>query len=52
MWLPLTPLTFLERSGRLFAKKSAVVDETHRFTYAECAERVVRLAPCSVLVVR
>ncbi len=44
MWLPLTPLTFLERSGRLFAKKSAVVDETHRFTYAECAERVVRLA--------
>ena len=44
MWLPLTPLTFVERSGRLFPEKRAVVDETHRFTYAAFADRVARLA--------
>jgi fatty-acyl-CoA synthase len=44
MRLPLTPLDFYRRSGRLFARKIAVVDRGRRFTFAEFADRVERLA--------
>ena len=44
MRLPLTPLDFYRRSGRLFPRKAAVVDRGRQFSFAELAERVERLA--------
>lgn len=44
MHIPLTPIRFLDRATRLFAKNTAVVCENSRFTYAEFGERVERLA--------
>ncbi len=41
---PLTPLSFLQRSARVFPNKTAVIYGTQRRTYREFAERVKRLA--------
>jgi fatty-acyl-CoA synthase len=41
---PLTPTSFLLRSGRVFADRLAVVDGEIRFTYAEFLERCLRLS--------
>lgn len=41
---PLTPLDFLARSAHTFRDMTAVVDGSRRFTYAEFAARVDRLA--------
>jgi fatty-acyl-CoA synthase len=41
---PLTPTSFLLRSGRVFADRLAVVDGEVRFTYAEFLERCLRLS--------
>ncbi len=41
---PLTPLQFLRRSARVFANRTAVVHGEQRYSYAEFAERVNRLA--------
>lgn len=44
MWLPLTPLEFPRRSGRLFPEKTAVVDGEERWSFASFADRARRLA--------
>jgi len=44
MWVPLTPLDFYRRSRRLFAGKTAVVDEGRRLSFGQLAERIERLA--------
>ncbi len=45
VWLaPLTPLTFLERSARVFPERTAVRYGTQRWSYAAFAARVQRLA--------
>lgn len=44
MWLPLTPLEFYRRSGRLFGDRIGVVDEGRRASFASFADRVERLA--------
>ncbi|NIP94413.1 MAG: AMP-binding protein, partial [Akkermansiaceae bacterium] len=41
---PMTPVSYLERSVRVFPEKTAVVYEDLRWTYAEFAEQVGRLA--------
>ncbi|MBI1328511.1 MAG: AMP-binding protein [Alphaproteobacteria bacterium] len=41
---PLTPLTFLERSARVFPNRTAIVHGTQRFTYAEFFARAKKLA--------
>jgi fatty-acyl-CoA synthase len=41
---PLTPLSFLRRSGMVFADRTAVVDGELRFTYGQLLERSERLA--------
>ncbi|MGD0375834.1 MAG: AMP-binding protein [Streptosporangiaceae bacterium] len=41
---PLTPLSFLERSARVWANRTAVRDGGRSWTYAEHAERVRRAA--------
>jgi len=41
---PLTPISFLERSARVFPDKTAVVDHESRFTYLEFLERARALA--------
>ncbi|MEE9608055.1 MAG: long-chain-fatty-acid--CoA ligase [Myxococcota bacterium] len=41
---PLTPLAFLERTVRVFPRKTAVVYGERRWSYAEFAERVGRFA--------
>jgi len=43
-YVPLSPLTFLKRSARVFARKTAVIHGDLRLTYAQLYERVVRLA--------
>ena len=43
-YVPLSPLTFLKRSARVFARKTAVIHGDWRLTYAQLYERVVRLA--------
>ena len=40
----LTPVSFLERSVSVFPDKTAVVHGDRKYTYAELAERVYRLA--------
>jgi fatty-acyl-CoA synthase len=42
--VPLTPLEFKQRAAALFGTKIGVVDGDRRFTYAQFAERVDRLA--------
>ena len=41
---PLTPTSFLLRSGRIYADRTAVVDGDHRCTYGQFLERCLRLA--------
>lgn len=41
---PLTPVSFLERSARVYPQKDAVVYGKVRYSYAEFQERVLRLA--------
>jgi fatty-acyl-CoA synthase len=41
---PLTPTSFLLRSGRIYADRTAVIDDERRHTYAELLERCLRLA--------
>jgi fatty-acyl-CoA synthase len=41
---PLTPTSFLLRSGRIYADRTAVIDGDHRCTYGEFLERCLRLA--------
>src|SRR5881396_4446797 len=40
----LTPVSFLARSAYVFPQKTAVVHGARRYTYAQLAERVNRLA--------
>jgi fatty-acyl-CoA synthase len=42
--IPLTPVSFLERSARVFPSKIAVIDQENRFTYREFFERARALA--------
>ncbi len=44
MNIPLTPVRFLRYSAQEFPRKTAVVCQDQRFTYAEFADRVGRLA--------
>jgi len=44
MNLPLTPVRFLRYSEQQFPRKTAVVCQDRRFTYAEFGDRVARLA--------
>ena len=41
---PLTPTSFLLRSGRIYADRTAVIDDDGRHTYAGLLERCLRLA--------
>jgi fatty-acyl-CoA synthase len=41
---PLTPVSVLARSATVFADRTAVIDKDLRFTYAQLADRVARLA--------
>jgi fatty-acyl-CoA synthase len=41
---PLTPITFLERSARVFPDRTAIIDGELRMTYSEFFERTRRLA--------
>jgi fatty-acyl-CoA synthase len=41
---PLTPTSFLERSGYVYSDRTAVVDGSRRFTYGEFADRSRKLA--------
>ncbi len=43
-WEALTPLSFLERSGAVFADRTAFIDGASRLTYGELFDRVRRLA--------
>jgi fatty-acyl-CoA synthase len=44
MFIPLTPLRFLERAKELFAEKIGIVCGERQFTYAQFADRCERLA--------
>jgi fatty-acyl-CoA synthase len=44
MFIPLTPLRFLNRAVDVFGKKTGVVSGSRQFTYREFAERCGRLA--------
>jgi len=41
---PLTPTSFLLRSGRIYADRTAVIDGDHRCAYGEFLERCLRLS--------
>lgn len=43
-FVPLTPLSHLQRAAQVFAGKTAVVHGSHRVTYAQYHERCTRLA--------
>jgi fatty-acyl-CoA synthase len=43
-YIPLTPVSFLTRAASAFADKTAVIDGTSRYTYAQLQDRCVRLA--------
>ena len=43
-FVPLTPISFLERSAMVYPDKTAVVHGPRRFTYAQLYERCCRLA--------
>ncbi|BAY91458.1 MULTISPECIES: long-chain-fatty-acid--CoA ligase [unclassified Tolypothrix] len=40
----LTPLTFIKRNAKVYSHKVAIIYKQNRFTYAEFAERINRLA--------
>jgi fatty-acyl-CoA synthase len=40
---PLTPTSFLLRSGEVYGDRTAVIDEDRRFTYSEFLDRCLRL---------
>ncbi len=42
--VPLTPISFLKRAAQAFPRKTAIIDGTRRFTYAELFTRCRRLA--------
>ena len=42
MEVPLTPVDFLRRARKLYADREAVVDGSHRFTYARFGDRIDR----------
>src|SRR5580698_7221899 len=44
MNIPLTPLRFLRYAAQQYPRRTAVVCNDERFTYAQMAERVSRLA--------
>ncbi|MGB2835243.1 MAG: AMP-binding protein, partial [Candidatus Sulfotelmatobacter sp.] len=44
MNIPLTPVRFLRYAEQQFPNKTAVVCQNERFTYAQFADRVARLA--------
>src|ERR1700677_1460819 len=44
MHIPLTPLLFLRYAAQQYPRRTAVVCNDDRFTYAQMAERVSRLA--------
>src|ERR1700693_249664 len=44
MNIPLTPIRFLRYAAEQYPDKLAVVCDEHRFTYAQFADRVSRLA--------
>ncbi len=44
MNIPLTPMRFLERTVKIYGKKTGVICDDHRFTYLEYGERVNRLS--------
>jgi fatty-acyl-CoA synthase len=41
---PLTPTSFLLRSGRIYADRTAVIDDAYRCTYGEFLDRCLRLS--------
>src|SRR5437870_633821 len=43
-YVPLTPLTFLERSAAVFPARTSVIHGARRYTWAETQERCRRLA--------
>ncbi len=43
-YVPLTPVSFLERSALVYPHKTAVIDGERRFSYAEFAAHCRRLA--------
>src|ERR1700751_4348656 len=43
-YVPLSPVSFLNRAASAFADKVAVIDGPRRFTYAQLFDRCVRLA--------
>jgi len=43
-YIPLTPVSFLTRATSAFADKTAVIDGTRHYTYAQLHDRCVRLA--------
>ncbi|GAA5070555.1 AMP-binding protein [Roseibacterium beibuensis] len=43
-FVPLTPLSHLQRAAQIFSNRTAVVDRSFRTTYAEHMSRVTRLA--------
>jgi fatty-acyl-CoA synthase len=47
-YVPLSPLTFLRRSARVFPGKTAVIHGDGRITYAQLYERATRLASALV----
>jgi Acyl-CoA synthetases (AMP-forming)/AMP-acid ligases II len=43
-YVPLTPISLLERSAQVYPEKTAVIHGDRRFTYAQFRERCHRLA--------
>ena len=43
-YVPLSPVSFLNRAASAFAEKVAVIDDARSYTYAQLLERCVRLA--------
>lgn len=44
MNIPLTPVRFLQRTAKLYGSKTGVICGSHRFSYAEYADRVNQLS--------
>lgn len=43
-FVPLTPLSFLDRTAELYPKRLALIDDERRFTWAEVRQRCIGLA--------
>jgi len=43
-YVPLSPVSFLNRAASAFAEKVAVIDDARSYTYAQLLDRCVRLA--------